>query len=370
MQRCALVGALLAVAMLATACGGSSTKGEGGSGSDSAASVYEQLNGLPPDEQRAKAVELAKEEGTLSLYTSYNSDVLKGIKKAFKDKFGIDVKSYRAHSETIVQRILQESKAGRVGGDAVETNFLEMAILSGEDVFADYSGAALDRVPKVGQFDGWAADRFNIFLPMWNTDIIKPGEEPTSWEDLADPRFDGKLVLEQGDYDWFASLTLYWREQGKSQDEIDALWKKIVDGAKVGKGHTTIAELLAAGQTGMLASQYSYIAQTYIDEGAPLAYRTKDGTAPVPGFPRPQGVAILKGAPHPAAAWLFEDWLLSEEGQKVLVDAGISVSTDVEGNTAAKGVELAKFPVDDLRDNDAEWSARYDALLRGAPQEK
>lgn len=367
-NRYGLVAGLVVVLAAAVGCGGGPGAASGQQDS-SASSVYQQLNNLPPDQQRAKAVELAKQEGTLSLYTSYNSDVLDRIEKEFHDQFGIDVQAYRAHSETIAQRIQQESKAGRLGADAVETNFLEMAILSDSKVFAKYTGAQLKRVPEAGKFGDWEADRFNVFVPTWNTNVIKPGQAPRSWADLADPRFNGKIVLERGDYDWFAALTLYWRQHGKSQQQIDKLWHDIVDGAAVSKGHTTVTQLLAAGQTGVFASEYSYIGQEYVDKGAPLSYRPATGESSLPAFARPQGVGILKGAQHPAAAWLFADWLLSPEGQKALVDAGISVSTDVPGNDAIKGLNLAKFPVKAVHEDGDKWSKRYDALLRGVPKQ-
>src|SRR6187551_2429431 len=92
---------LLAVACVlalgASACGGgaadSGTIDKGSnSGADKAKSVYEQIQSLPADQQRAKAEELAKKEGTLSLYTSLTEDVANAVVKAFKTQFGIEVK--------------------------------------------------------------------------------------------------------------------------------------------------------------------------------------------------------------------------------------------------------------------------------------
>jgi hypothetical protein len=42
-------------------------------------------------------------------------------------------------------------------------------------------------------------------------------------KDLADPRWDGRLGLELGDFDWYAGLVTYWLEQGKTRQEIDDL---------------------------------------------------------------------------------------------------------------------------------------------------
>src|SRR6266511_3209930 len=100
------------------------------------------------------------------------------------------------------------------GNDAVETNFGEMGQLSKQGVLADYRGAAFASVPESGRFPGWLADRLNIMLPAWNTKLIKPGQEPRSWEDLADPRYKGKLTLELTDSDWYENVTKSWLRHG------------------------------------------------------------------------------------------------------------------------------------------------------------
>src|SRR3954468_13549490 len=131
-----LAVAVLLVAAVTTGCGGavttaSNTKADG---------VYAQIAGLPKDQQRAKAEQLAKKEGgTLSLYTSMTADIATPVAKAFEKKYGIKVDVFRGNSETVLQRTLQEEQAGRPGADAVETNFLEMTVLAGKGNFADYT---------------------------------------------------------------------------------------------------------------------------------------------------------------------------------------------------------------------------------------
>src|SRR6266542_362237 len=189
----AMVGTLAVVVALAlSACGKSVTSG-GASGGGSAAGtaaekVYQQLNGLPANQQRAQAIAQAKKEGTLELYTSLTDDVAAEVKQAFEQQTGVKTNVFRANSETVLQRVLQETSANRTGNDAVETNFGEMGQLSKQGVLADYRGAAFASVPESGRFPGWLADRRNIMLPAWNTKLIRPGQEPRSGEDRADPR--------------------------------------------------------------------------------------------------------------------------------------------------------------------------------------
>ncbi|HET8614281.1 MAG TPA: extracellular solute-binding protein [Actinomycetales bacterium] len=374
----ALTGAALLVLAL-TACGGGGAADTGAlpggdassaaSGGTAAEKVYAELNGMSSGARDA-AIAGAKKEGSLTLYTSMNEDVSAAVAKAFTDQFGIKVNVFRASSETVLQRALQEGKANQTAADAIETNFSEMEALVHEKQLADYQGPALKDLPDIAQFEGWNADRYNVFLPAWNTDIIKPGDEPQSWEDLADPKYKGRMQIEVGDSDWFENLTKYWLEHGKTQDEVDALWKGIAANAAVAKGHATMIHLLAAGQTGIDGMNYTFESLLVQKEGAPVAFKGADGTTPIPAFPRPNGVSLVKAAPHPNAAWLFNDWLLSVDGQKVLVAQDQTPVTKVPGDTSLDGVTLVPFDVKGLSENAKEWATKYDQLLRGVKRVK
>jgi iron(III) transport system substrate-binding protein len=368
--RRAAVGTLAVVVALALgACGKSVTSGStgGGTAGGSADKVYQQLNSLPADQQRAKAIDMAKKEGTLELYTSLTDELVGPVKQNFEKQTGVKMNVFRASSETVLQRALQESSANRSGNDAIETNFNEMGVLSKQGVLVDYRGSAFASVPESGRFKGWLADRLNIMLPAWNTKLIKPGQEPRSWEDLADPRFKGKLTMELTDSDWYENVTKSWQRAGKTQAQIDDLWHRIVANANVAKGHTVMAELLGAGQTAVDAMNYSYITQNTADKGAPVAFRSADGVAHTVGFARPQGVGMMKGAKHPAAAWLFNDWML-KEGQKLLVSLGLTPSVKVPGDDSLQGVTLEPYDVQGLIADTKTWDDRYDRLLRGLKQ--
>lgn len=380
MRRSALVTGVVALTLALSACGGGGAadlnsapggNNTGNSADSAAAKVYNDLNSKGA-QARAAAEAAAKKEGQLSLYTSMTSDVADAISKAFTEQFGIKVNVFRGNSETVLQRALQEGQAGRPGADAIETNFLELETLGKENQLAKYQGDALQAVPENLRFDWWTADRLNIFLPAWNTKLIKPGEEPKAWEDLADPKYKGKFQIEISDSDWFENVTKYWLDNGKSQAEVDDLWKKIAANATAAKGHTTMMELLAAGQTPMDGMNYSYITERAKQQGAPVAYKGADGTTSVPAFPRPNGVGIVAEAQHPNAAWLFYDWMLTD-GQKVLVNLHLTPVTKVPGDTSLDGIKLVDFDVKTLSSDASTWEKKYDALLRGvkvAPDKK
>ncbi|MEO3856382.1 extracellular solute-binding protein [Acrocarpospora sp. B8E8] len=358
--RVALAGLVLTVA--ATGCGSSptaSTGASGASGPSAAEKLYAEIGPLSGQARRDKLVELAEKEGTLDLYTSMTSDVATVVTDAFADTYDVEINLYRAGSETVLQRILQERGAGYQGNDMVETNANELFALNKEGLLGTYAGERRDLVPEAGRFDGWTATRFNLFAPSWNTTLVPAGQQPKTWEELADPKWDGKLSMELADYDWYLTLYTYWQQQGKSAADIDKIFADMANGAKIVKGHTVQGELLSAGQFSVVASNYSYIVQRAKTKGAPVDYLP----FVEPIVARPNGFGLMKSAKHPAAAMLFADWML-QEGQKLLVDEGLTPAI-VEGDDPLKQLKIIPIDVKTLVEKGPEWSQRYEKVVAG-----
>lgn len=365
--RARLVCTSAVAALTLTACGGPPTAAPDASGGEQAEgeaqSVFAEKMELSGQERRDDLLACAQEEGGLDLYTSMNSEVANPVVEAFTDDTDVDVSLYRAGSETVLQRVLQESGAGFAGNDVVETNATELLSLNQEGLLAEYQGERRDLVPEAGQFENWTATRFNLFAPSWNTASIGSlGGPPTSWEELADPRFDGQLALEVSDYDWYLTLYGYWQEQGKTDEEIDRLFAEMADGGKVVKGHAVMTELQSAGEYAVAASPYTYLVDRLSTQGAPIEWQP-----PVePVIARPNGVALMKTATHPCAALLFTDWIL-EEGQAVIAEEQLTPAI-AQGADPLKDVELIPVDVEKLLNESEEWSARYEKVISAGEQ--
>lgn len=367
------VAAAAAVLLLA-ACGSSPTaSGNGQAGGNDAAKqaaakaqeVYDRINGLTGEERRKTLVELAEKEGKLSIYTS-NTDMDKLV-KAFEDTYDIEVSVYRGNSESVLQRVLQEQKANYLGNDFVDTNAGELNILNAEKMLYPYKGELRDQVRKEGQADGWTASRFNVFVVGWNTSKVKPGQEPKSFEELADPKWKGQVSMEVGDVDWFAGLYKYYLDQGKSEAEVKDLFTRIAANSKIAKGHTTQGELLSAGQFAVTVSSYSHTIDKAADKGAPVTWRP--ASAPVqPILIRPNGFALMKNATNPAAAMLFADWELTE-GQKILEEA-FRIGSIPTGKDPLAGLKVIAVPEQELLDDPKKWDTLYSDIVQAGQEVK
>ena len=366
MRKRSVLCTVLALVLLIAGCSSPTAGPPGGAaapGADQAQKVYDQINGLSGQERTDTLLELAKKDGALSLYTS-NTD-MDDLVKAFEAKYGLKVETYRANSETVLQRILQESSANYQGADLVETNAGELNALQSEKLLYPYEGELRDKVRQEGQKDGWTADRFNAFVVGWNTQRVKPGTEPTSLKDLAAPQWRNRVGLELGDVDWFAAMHDYYLSQGMSEDEVMAFFRQLAGNSKITKGHTVMGELLSAGQFDVGASIYSHTVDNAAAKGAPVAWKVAD--KPVqPVVLRPNGAGLMKSAKHPAAAMLFLDFLLTD-GQQQIADAN-RIGAIPTADDPLAGVETVTVPEQELLDNPQKWNDLYKTITDGGGQ--
>jgi len=324
-------------------------------------SVFAAVDGLTGTERRDALIELAKEGGgSLTLYTSMSETLATAVSDAFQESTGIAVDLYRAGSETVTQRLIEELAAGyESGADVVESSASDMVLQGAEGAYVPYEPPHVDELLDGVVYDGWIATRLNTFVPNWNTNAVSPEEAPTAWEDLADPKWDGRLALEREDYDWYMMIRDYWlEEEGLPPEEVTSRFEAIAQGAIPVDGHSTAAELLGAGEFDLFAHNFTYILDNAIADGAPIAYEL---VSPVPI--QPNGVALITDAPHPAAAVLYFDWILSEEGQQAVVDNGVTSSRqDMLPEEYLSG-ELRFMDVEGFIEEFETISAEYDELI-------
>ena len=257
----------------------------------------------------------AREEGTLTLYTSMATTESGPFALAFEKRYGIKVQLWRALSENVLQRALTEARGGRRSLDVVETNAPEIEVLSREQVVAQFDSPHLADLPPwaVPSHRRWYSDRVNLWVTGYNTARIKREELPSTLEGFAEPAWKGRLALEATDYDWMQGVIEHMGEQrGREFFRRLAALKP-----EMRKGHVLVAQLVAAGELTVCPTIYSGNADSIKNKGGPIDWLPIE---PLVG--RPQALALAKNAPHPHAALLFADFIFSPEGMKLLNDLG------------------------------------------------
>jgi len=263
----------------------------------------------------ARLLEAAKKEGTLTLYTSLATTESVPLTQAFEKKYGIKVQLWRALSENVLQRALAEARAGRNSVDVVETNSPEMEALARENVLAPYASPHFAELYDwaVPAHRKWASDRADLWVVGFNTTQVKREEIPSAIDGFLDPKWKGMLAIEATDDDWMATLI---KTMGEEKG-LAFMRKLATQKPELRKGHVLLAQLIAAGEVSLGLTVYSGNAESAKKKGAPI-----DWTVVEPAVGRPQGLGLAKAAPHPAAALLFADFVLSREGAELQKSLG------------------------------------------------
>jgi iron(III) transport system substrate-binding protein len=261
-------------------------------------------------------LDAAKKEGKVMIYTSLNAEEFEPIVKDFSAKYpDIKVEFFRGSSEDVTQKALTEFRAKTYIPDVLETTDVNIVQLLSEGVTGTYVSPEAAAYPA-GAKDpagAYVADRLNLVVIAYNTDLVKPADAPKKWDDLLDPKWSGKIAVEPDDWPLMAYTAKVWGD-AKAQE----FWTKLAaQKPRVIKGHTELANFLVAGEFAVSPTVYAHRVLSLQDKKAPIEM-VKTDTA----FGFPHVVAIAKNAPHPNAAKVWIDWLLSEAGQNALVKAG------------------------------------------------
>ena len=277
----------------------------------------------------------ARREGTLTLYTSLAPTESKPLAEAFEKKYGVKVQLWRALSEEVVQRTITEAKGRRYSVDAIETNGPEMDMIAREKLLA---------AP-------WTPDRLNLFVVGYNTTKVKRAEIPASYDGFSDPKWKGRIALEATDSEWMATLV----KTSPGDKGMELMRKLAALQPALRKGHVLLASLVAAGDVPVGLAMYNSNIETLKRKGAPIDY------VPVqPVVARPQGIGVAKNAPHPNAAQLFNDYVLSPEGQQLFESMG---RTPAKVTSQSNSFRFTLIDPVTVLDESAKWDKVWNDLF-------
>lgn len=262
-----------------------------------------------------RLLERARREGTVSVYTSLAPTEAKPLVDAFEAKYGVKVEMWRGQSEGVVQRVISEARGKRHAVDVVETNGPEMESLAREQLLSEFYSPHLADLPAevIPKHRQWMPDRLNFYVVAYNTRKVRADEIPRTYEGFLDPKWKGRIALEANDSEWMGGVVNTWG-QARGMDFFRRLSELKPE---LRKGHILLMQLVASGEVDVaLASYYANAASTKRRGGS------VDWVAVEPVIARPQGIGIARNAPHPHAALLFADFMLSPQAQTMLGDMG------------------------------------------------
>lgn len=272
--------------------------------------------------QDAALIAAAKKEGEVVWYTGLIvNQVVRPLMEAFEKKYGIPVKMTSVGMQAeLVLKVTNEMRSGRPAADVIEGGGQMIPPLVASGAIEPYLPAsAANFAPEFKSKDGyWTVSSVNYVTAAINTDLVKPADAPKTYQDLLDPKWRGKMVwssdLNNAGAPGFVGNILMSMGQGDGASYL----KKLVDQKVVPLtvNQRVVLDQVVAGQYPLALTTFYHHAVISRAQGAPVQWIPLEPVIAVGNVS-----ALVKNAPHPNAARLFLDFLLSEDGQKVFRDA-------------------------------------------------
>lgn len=266
-------------------------------------------------------IEKAKTEGELMLYGTMQIVHMQTVIKNFEEKYPfIKVSYYRAGGDKLAQKIAAEVRAGVHLADVYQISGAESFQLKKSGFFRHYESPERKHIRDIYKDkDGhWTGIYANLELIGYNKTLVPADQAPRNHQDLLDPKWKGKIGLDPTDVEWYITQ-IHLLGEAKGKEFMQQFAKQQIH---VRRGHTLLAQLLAAGEFSLLMTLRDNTAYSLIQKGAPI-----DWVAIEPVIPNPaNGVALPSKSPHPNVGRLFIDYILSREGQTVMRSLGRNVT--------------------------------------------
>lgn len=262
----------------------------------------------------AADVAKAEQEGGILYYTHDGESGAAVMVEAFTKTFPkIKASYFRAQTGALYSKLLAERSAGRFVADVVQfsdiATTLDFKKRGGYEHYVSPESAAY--APE--HLSSPPGDYFMVGTTFggicYNTERVSADEAPKTWKDLLDPRWRNAMSTKQATsglqfVEWYELQKLYgpeyWKEFAKQRPRGFDSRVQLFD--RLAKGDDKVTAL----------GEYAGY-QLYKQKGAPIAL-----VAPPDGLPATPAIAgIASKAPHPEAAKLFMDWMMSPVGQKV-----------------------------------------------------
>ena len=257
----------------------------------------------------------AKSEGKIIWYTSLAGDSYKELVKAFEAKYpGVKVESYRAAGAELVVRLEEEAKARRNIADTIETTEGSLIFLREEKLLRPYDSPHLDRYPEDGKERAdkglvyWALARESYIGFTYNKTLVPKEAVPKNFDGLLHPQLKGKMGISIGQT---SDKIIGAMIKSRSEEFVRKLKGQEMKLFSIDA--PALVNTIASGEIAASPAIFQTHTLLAASKGAPVEWVAMDLVPTNVG-----SAAVAANPPHPHAALLMADFLLSPDGQGVL----------------------------------------------------
>lgn len=267
----------------------------------------------------------AKAEGQITVYSSTNEQEGLPLWKMFEEATGIKVNYQRAADAQLMGRIAIEARTNQNTWDLINTptaNQMPASLMLPFDPPEARNVMASARDPERRWYGVYA----NYNSPAYNSNLVKKEDLPKTYEEfLARKEWVGRVVIEGTDNEWMNAMFAHYGEaKGRKliEDIVSTLKVVVLD------GHLAAARQVASGEYAVALNNYTMLTNNIKISGAPTDFWAMDPVALFFGQ-----VAVNVRAPHPKAALLAANFMLSQQAQSFAAKTGrIPTRADVTPN--------------------------------------
>jgi ABC-type Fe3+ transport system substrate-binding protein len=314
-------------------------------------------------------IDAAKKEGKVVWYVSFvENQLARPLAAAFEKKYpGIQVQIVPGTATDLVIKLLGETKAGQIRGDVHHGGSAVWPLAKAGAIEKYMPEAAKNYPPELKHPDGlWVADALYFLVAAVNTEMVPAGSEPKTYQDLLDPKWKGKIAwttqMTQGGAAGFIGTVLQAMGPDKGMDYLKQLaGQRLIN---VPSNQRVVLDQVIGGEFPLAVSTFNYHSDISAAKGAPVKWLKLE---PVTGT---LDTAFLLKGPNPNAGKVFLEFILSEEGQKVISAAGyLPANPAVQAKTAAQKPEGGNFKAvllsPELVESDLQkWIGVYNELFK------
>jgi iron(III) transport system substrate-binding protein len=256
------------------------------------------------------------------VYNAQHQELIEAVAKEFTKETGIDVELRDGSDLELANQLVAEGEHSPADVFLTE-NSPAMEVVDRKGLFAKLEQKTLDNIPAQfrpadGHWTGFAA-RSTVLV--YNTDMVKKSELPTSLMDLADPKWKGKVSFSPTGADFQAIVAAVLALEG--EDATKAWLAGLKENGTVYDGNNVVLKSVNDGQTatGIIYHYYWYRDQEEAGDNSDNTELHFFGNGDPGAYLSTSGAGVLANAEHPKEAQEFVNFLTSEKGQQVIADS-------------------------------------------------
>ncbi len=310
----------------------------------------------------------AKQEGKVVYYTDLIVDqIVRPLVAGFEAKYGVKVEYARSDSQANLLKLMGEQKARNVQADVFSmTSGIKPLQDAGAVMKVDLAGAkALP--PEFKDPNGyWVAANYYVMTPAVNTDLVPEKDRPKTYDDLLDKKWEDKIVWKPNDTSGapgFIGHVLRFMGEEKGLAYLNKLKEQRIK--SVSASARAVLDQVIAGEYPIVLQIFNHHAALSAKKGAPSQWLKLE-----PVMVQNELHAIMTAAPHPNAAKLFLEYLISKEGQQIFQKADyFPTRSDVPASMpelapSTGGFKAIVMSPDDIARDYEKWAAIYQQMFR------